>query len=74
MTTEKFKIMSEFIKDIIKLRKITIKKNNCKKDKDNKFWQICLMILIKILIEKKKSKNENNKNQLKIILISTVGK
>ena len=42
---------SEFIKDIIKLKKLTITKTNCRNDRDNIVWLICLLVLLKSLIE-----------------------
>jgi hypothetical protein len=51
---------SEFIKDKIKLKKATITKTSCKKDKDNMFWLICLLLLLRSLIEIPQSKNESN--------------
>ena len=52
-------LKSEFIKDKIKLKKLTITKTSCRKDKDNTFWLICLLILLKFLIETTHSKTES---------------
>ena len=51
---------SEFIKDKIKLKKLIITKPNCRKDKDNTFWLIRLLLLLRSLIEKPQSKTESN--------------
>ena len=53
-------LKSEFIKDTIKLKKLTITKVSCKKDKVKMFWLTPLLLLLKSLIEKAQSKNENN--------------
>ena len=37
--------------DIIKLKKLTTTKTNCKEVKGNVFWLICLLLLLKSLIE-----------------------
>ena len=53
-------LKSELTKDKIKLRKLTITKTNCRKDKDNTFWLILLLLLLKSLIETPQSKTESN--------------
>ena len=53
-------LKSEFIKDKIRLRKLTTTKVNCKKDKVNMFWLTLLLFLLKSLIEIAQSKNEDN--------------
>ena len=58
-------LKSEFIKDKIKLKKLTITKTNCKKDKDNIFWLIRLLLLLRSLIETPQSKNESNSPKIK---------
>jgi hypothetical protein len=49
---------------MIKLKKLTITKTNCRKDKDNIFWLICLL-LPKSLIETPQSKTESNNPRIK---------
>ena len=58
-------LKSEFIKDKIKLKKLTIMKTNCRKDKDNTFWLICLLVLLKSLIETAQSKTESSNPKIK---------
>ena len=49
-----------FIKDKIKLKKLTTTNVNCKKDKVNIFRSTFLLLLLKSLIEIPQAKNENN--------------
>jgi len=58
-------LKSEFIKDIIKLKKLTITKTNCRNDRDNIFWLICLLVLLKSLIETPQSNTESNNPKIK---------
>ena len=58
-------LKSEFIKDKIKLRKLTITEINCRKDKDNIFWLICLLLLLKSLIETAQSKTDSSNPKIK---------
>ena len=58
-------LKSEFTKDKIKLRKLTITKINCRKDKDTTFWLIRLLLLLKSLIETPQSKTENSNPKIK---------
>ena len=58
-------LKSEFIKDIIKLKKLTITKASCKNDRDYIFWLICLFVLLKSLIETPQSNTESNSPKIK---------
>ena len=58
-------LKSEFIKDKIKLKKLTITKTSCRKDKDNTFWLICLPPLVRSLIETPQSKIESSNPKIK---------
>jgi len=58
-------LKSDFIKDKIKLKKLTITKTNCKKDKNNIFLLIVLLLLLKSLIETPQSKNESSNPKIK---------
>ena len=53
------------MKDIIKLTKLTITKTNCRNDRDNTFWLICLLVLLKSLIETPQSNTESNNPEIK---------
>ena len=53
------------MKDIIKLKKLTITKTSCRNDRDNIFWLICLLVLPKSLIETPQSKTEINNPKIK---------
>ena len=47
------------------LRKLTIMKTNCRKDKNSTFWLICLLLLLKSLIETPQSKTESSNPKIK---------
>ena len=53
------------MKEKIKLMKLTITKHNCRKDKDNIFWLICLLLLFRSLIDMPQSKKENSNPKIK---------
>ena len=58
-------LKSEFTNDKIKLKKLIITKNSCKKDKDKTFWLTCLLLLLlKSFIETPQSKTENSKPKI----------